>query len=94
MSKLKYGPRFRSGAVSVGCRYSRFLDKVPLRFRNMTPKQRAFAAAKQSTKVAKKRIVGMPKFSWDEKPEESPLERMTPPSASAGVGGSQKGVLR
>jgi len=75
MSKLKYGPRFRSGAVSVGCRYSEFLGRVPPQFQRMTPKQRAFAAAKQSVKITKKRIVGMPKFSWGESRKAADNER-------------------
>jgi hypothetical protein len=49
--KLRYGPRFRSSAVSVGYRYSEWLHK------GMVPPAQI-------------------------------------PSASAGVGGSQKGVLR
>jgi hypothetical protein len=65
MARMRYGPRFRSSAVSVGHRYDTALERAPYRFQWMTEKQRAFANAKGcgATKASKKRV-GMPTFSW------------------------------
>lgn len=77
MARMNWGKRFRSGAVGVGYHYDQRMHRgmVNAKFLGMTPKQRAFACAKGTGFMPQSKArVGMPTFSWSEKPTMSDRE--------------------
>lgn len=54
--RMNYGPRFRSGAVSVGYHYDPSLDpKIPGGFLGMSTRQRLFNVAKAQSVINERR---------------------------------------
>ena len=73
MARMNYGKRFRGSAVGVGWRYDAFMHRSllpPFQVRNASPEAKAYGQAIQHSVVAKRKgKVGMPKFSFSEKPK-------------------------
>ena len=64
-TRMRYGPRFRSSAVSVGNRINVY---VPPTVKFQTEEQRMFGSAKRHGTMSK---VAMPKFSFSGRPGKS-----------------------